>query len=88
MAQTVNHQPLTADNRVHSQARYMSACQIYGGQSCTVTGFFTEYFGYPLSVSIYQCSTLIYRSPTVYEIILSTGSIFERNTINSVRLVI
>jgi hypothetical protein len=41
MSQAVNHWPLTMDSWVQSQA---SLCGIFGRQSGTWVGFFSEYF--------------------------------------------
>jgi hypothetical protein len=49
MAQAVSCRPLTAETRV-------GPCGICGGQSGTGTGFFPEYFGFPLSISFYRRS--------------------------------
>jgi hypothetical protein len=47
-AQTVSRRSLTTKFRVLFQA---NPSVIYGGQSGITTGFFSEYFGFPLSVS-------------------------------------
>jgi hypothetical protein len=43
MAQVVSRRPLTAEARVNP-------CGIRGGKSGTETGFFSEFFRFPLSV--------------------------------------
>jgi hypothetical protein len=53
MVQVVSRRPLTAEAQVRSR---ISPCGICGGQSGTATGFFPEYFGFPLSVSFHRCS--------------------------------
>jgi hypothetical protein len=53
MAQGVSRRPLTAEARVRSR---FSPCGIFGGQSGTRTGFFPEYFRFPLSSSFHRCS--------------------------------
>jgi hypothetical protein len=47
MAQVVSRRPLTAEARVRVR---VSPCGICGGQSGTGTGFFSEFFGFPLSI--------------------------------------
>jgi hypothetical protein len=54
MAQAVSRRPLTAEAPVRFR---VSPCRNCGGQSDTGTGFFPEYFGFPLSVSFHRCST-------------------------------
>jgi hypothetical protein len=46
MPEAVNRGPLTAEARVRCHA---SPCEIYGGPSDIGTGFFSVYFGFPLS---------------------------------------
>lgn len=49
---------LSAEDRVRSQA---SLCEISGGHGSTRTSVsFSEYSGFPLSVTFHQCSVLIY----------------------------
>jgi hypothetical protein len=59
MSQAVSRWPLTAEARVRA---WFSPCWICGGQSGTGTGFFSEFFGFPLSVSFHR------RSPTSYHL--------------------
>jgi hypothetical protein len=47
VAQVVSYRPLTAETRVRSR---VNPCGICGGQSDTGTGFFPEFFGFPLSI--------------------------------------
>jgi hypothetical protein len=56
LAQVVSCQSLSAEADVHSQA---SLCGICGGQSGTQNRVFSEYCGFPLSLSFYQYSILI-----------------------------
>jgi hypothetical protein len=51
MAQAVSRRPLTAEVRVHAR---VNPCEICGGQSGTGTGFLSEFFGFPLSVSFHR----------------------------------
>jgi hypothetical protein len=53
MAQAVSRRPPTAEAWVRSR---VSPCGICVGQSGTGTGFFPEYFGFPLSISFHRCS--------------------------------
>jgi hypothetical protein len=53
MGQAVNRWPLTAEKQVRSR---VSRCGICGEQSGTGTGFFPEYFRFPLSISFQRCS--------------------------------
>jgi hypothetical protein len=53
MAQAVSRRSLTAETRVRSR---FNLCGICGGQNGTGTGFFPEYFGFPLSISFHRCS--------------------------------
>jgi hypothetical protein len=53
MAQAVSRRPPTAEARFRSR---VSPCGICGGKSGTGTGFFPEYFGFPLSISFHRCS--------------------------------
>jgi hypothetical protein len=55
MAQAVTRRPLIVEDRVRSQ---VNPCRICGGQSVNGTGFFPEFFGFPLSVLFHH------RSPT------------------------
>jgi hypothetical protein len=48
MAQAVSRRSPTAEARV-------GPFGICGGQSGTGTGFFPEYFGFPLSISFHRC---------------------------------
>jgi hypothetical protein len=57
MAQEVIPWLLTAEVRVPSQ---FSLCANCGGQSGAGTGFFSEYFGFSLSVTFHHCSILFY----------------------------
>jgi hypothetical protein len=59
MAQVVSRRPLTAEARVRARANPSGIC---GGQSGTGTGFFSEFFGFPLSISIHR------RSPNSYHL--------------------
>jgi hypothetical protein len=47
MAQVVSRRPLAAEARIRA---CVNPCGICGGQSVTGTGFFSEFFGFPLSV--------------------------------------
>jgi len=60
-AQAVSCRPLAAETRGQFQA---SPCGIFGGQSGISTVFFSEIFGFPLSVSFHQRWILIRSSPT------------------------
>jgi hypothetical protein len=51
MAQAVSRRPLTVEARVRVRS---SPCGICGGQSKPGTGFFSEFFGFPLSVLSYR----------------------------------
>jgi hypothetical protein len=53
MAQTVSCRPLTAEARFRSRISPFGIC---GGQSGTGTGSFSEYFGFPQSMSFHRCS--------------------------------
>jgi hypothetical protein len=53
MAQAVSRRPLTAEARVRSRVCPSGIC---GEQSGTGTGFFPEYFGFPLSILFHRCS--------------------------------
>jgi hypothetical protein len=53
MAQAVSRRLLTAEVRVRCR---VSPCGICSGQSGTGTGFFPEYFGFPLSILFHRCS--------------------------------
>jgi hypothetical protein len=44
MAQVVSRRPLTAEARLRSR---VNPCEIYGGQSGTVTGFSPGYYVFP-----------------------------------------
>jgi hypothetical protein len=57
MAQAVSRQLLTAEAWVESQA---SACGICGVSKWHWDRFISEYFGFPLSSSFYQCSISVY----------------------------
>jgi uncharacterized RDD family membrane protein YckC len=57
MAQTVGRRPPTAEARIRARASPYGIC---GGIIGTGTGFFPEFFGFPLSVSFHQGSMLIY----------------------------
>jgi hypothetical protein len=73
MAEAVSCRPVTAVARVRFQ---LSLCEICGGQSGTASGFFSEYFGIPQSVSFYQYSILI----LIYTLLLAdeeTGEDWE-----------
>jgi hypothetical protein len=52
MAQAVSRRSLTVEARVQCR---VGPCGICGGQSGTATGFFPEYFGFPLSISFHRC---------------------------------
>jgi hypothetical protein len=51
--QVVSRRPFTAEAQVRSQA---SPREIYGVECGTGKEFFPQFFGFPLSVSFYQCS--------------------------------
>jgi hypothetical protein len=57
MARAVSHRPLPAEAPMRS---LVSPRRICAGQSGTVTGFFSQYFYFPLSVSFHHSSTLIF----------------------------
>ena len=57
---------LTTEIRVRSQ---IIPCEICGGQSGKVTGFYSECFGFTQSLSFHQCSILIF----TYMLLLSEG---------------
>jgi hypothetical protein len=59
MAQVVSRRPLTAEERVRARA---NPCGICGGQSGNGTSFFSEFYGFPLSVSFHR------RSPNSYHL--------------------
>jgi hypothetical protein len=59
MAQVVSRRPLTAEAWVRAR---VNPCGICGGQSGTGTGFFSEFFGFPLSISFHR------RSPNSYHL--------------------
>jgi hypothetical protein len=59
MAQVVSRRPFTVEARVRVGA---NPCGICGGQSGTGTGFFCEFFGFPLSISFHR------RSPNSYHL--------------------
>jgi hypothetical protein len=61
MAQTVSDEPVTVEARVHYQD---NACGICGAQNDTGIVSFSEYFGFPLSLSSHQCFVLIHSSVT------------------------
>jgi len=48
---------LTTEARVRSQP---STCEISGGPSGSVTEFFSQYFGFPLSAPFQHCSVLLF----------------------------
>jgi hypothetical protein len=58
MAQ-VSRRPLTAEARVHALVNPRGIC---GGQSGTGTGFFSEFFGFTLSISFHR------RAPNSYHL--------------------
>jgi hypothetical protein len=53
MAQAVSRRPLTAEVRFRSR---VSPCGICVGRCGTGTGFSSEYFGFPLSITFHRCS--------------------------------
>jgi hypothetical protein len=61
MAGLVSHEPVTLETWVQFQD---NACGICDGQHGTGTGFFSEYFGFPLSLSFHLCIILIHSSVT------------------------
>jgi hypothetical protein len=66
MSHAVIPRLLTAEVPVRSQTL---PCGICGGRSGTGTGFNSEYFDLPLTVSFHQCSMLIF----IYTLSLSRG---------------
>jgi hypothetical protein len=61
MTQAVSRRPLTAEARVRSR---FSPCGICGGQSGPGTGFFPEFFGFPVSISFHRCSITLKNEKT------------------------
>jgi hypothetical protein len=57
MAQAVSRRPLTAEARVRAR---VNPCGICGGQKWHWDRFFSEYFGFPLSVTFHRGSIVIY----------------------------
>ena len=58
MDQAVSCRPLTAEVWVLFQA---SPCKVCGGQIGSGTGFPLEFLGFSVSVSLHQCSILIFK---------------------------
>jgi hypothetical protein len=57
MGQAVSCRPLKAESRVRAQ---VNRCGICGGQIGTGTGFLSEFFGFPLSISFHRLSPYSY----------------------------
>lgn len=56
-ARAVRCTPFTAEGRVLSK---VSSCEIRGGRSGTGTGFCSQYFGFPLYLSLHQYYIFIF----------------------------
>jgi hypothetical protein len=69
VAQLVSRLPLPCKGRIRSQA---SPCVFRGGQ-------ISLYFGFPLSVSIHQCSILVFHSSNTGDIILALDRVLKYN---------
>jgi hypothetical protein len=61
MAYVVSGQPVTGEALVQF---HFSPCSVSAGLSGTRAGFFSEYFGFTLSVSFCQCCVLVEASVT------------------------
>jgi hypothetical protein len=72
--QAVSRWPFNAEARVRAR---VNPCGIGGGRSGTGSGFFSEFFGFPLSVSFHRCSILTCHRPMRCAIALTKQHIIE-----------